>query len=138
MKIRNNFVSNSSSTSFCIVGVVVDDNFDFEKISKCKPCLVEAGYDDESIANMSIAELMQHTYNNTSGEKFRKLFADMEVRYGVDNYSGDTVAGCDIELMKDEETLAHFKKSVFDKLKKLGFNGELSEVKILIDGGYEG
>lgn len=102
MKIRNGYVSNSSSSSYwvdstCAMGV------------------------DNSIKSFS--SLNKHESN----EKYLSL-PDSE-REGWLWYEGDTsVCGISIEKMKDNETKNEFRKRVYEMLKQLGFSGKEEEV----------
>lgn len=100
MKVRNGFVSNSSSTSFCIVGVQYPEE-DYERI-------------------------------------FKDLEWDSPI-YGVriTDYDPYTV-GLNIDKMKDEETLAEFKKRAYEEIHKIDKDVKLENISIHTDGGYDG
>lgn len=117
MKTRTGYVSNSSSSSFCIVGVVADiynlaEQFD--------------GYDSEKYGADDFLE-------DKCGNK-------LCFEHGLENYSDEQlIIGLSIESMHDDQTLGDFKKAVFDKLKDAGWKGgDPNEVEIHIDGGYNG
>ena len=100
MKIRYGFVSNSSSSSFCVVG---------------------------------------KQYNE---EDYEKIFNDLDWEspiYGVriTEYDPYTV-GLSINKMKDEETLAEFKKRAYEEIHKIDKDIKLEEISIHTDGGYDG
>lgn len=100
MKVRKGFVSNSSSSSFCVVG---------------------------------------KQYNE---EDYEKIFNDLDWEspiYGVriTEYDPYTV-GLDINKMKDEETLAEFKKRAYEEIYKIDKDIKLEEISIHVDGGYDG
>ena len=100
MKVRKGFVSNSSSSSFCVVG---------------------------------------KQYNE---EDYEKIFNDLDWEspiYGVriTEYDPYTV-GLDINKMKDEETLAEFKKRAYEEIHKIDKDIKLEEISIHTDGGYAG
>lgn len=100
MKVRKGFVSNSSSSSFCVVG---------------------------------------KQYNE---EDYEKIFNDLDWEspiYGVriTEYDPYTV-GLDINKMKDEETLAEFKKRAYEEIHKIDKDIKLEEISIHVDGGYDG
>ena len=137
MKIRTSFVSNSSSSSFCLVGVVVGDG-NFPAVArKFKTGLLKAGYEKSEIADMDAGEILNAAFNNDSC--FPNTFDDeVEIRNGIDEYAGDVVAGISISLMKDDETLGKFKKKACAMLKKFGYKGDKDEIGVLIDGGYDG
>lgn len=100
MKVRKGFVSNSSSSSFCVVG---------------------------------------KQYNE---EDYEKIFNDLDWEspiHGVriTEYDPYTV-GLDINKMKDEETLAEFKKRAYEEIHKIDKDIKLEEISIHVDGGYDG
>ena len=93
MKIRIGFVSNSSSVSFCVYGVAIDD----EARKKHFPGTEDA-YDIE------------------------KLLSDsgLEIHYGQDSDDyGYTYIGRSWDKIKDNETGLQFKEDVKQKVKKL-------------------
>lgn len=82
MKIRNGFVSNSSSSSFCICGIWISDyNVSFEDTDEDEPC-------------ESIPELVEKY-----GEECGITYSGSEGEYGI---------GLDISSMKDHETKLEF------------------------------
>jgi len=92
MKIRTGFVSNSSSSSFCIYGASISD---VETLAKALKIESE---DDWDAIKSSLEKLGLDWYGNSD--------------YG--RYIGRTWSS-----IKDDETGAQFKKSVDDKLKDL-------------------
>ena len=118
MKTRMGYVSNSSSSSFCIVGVVADSYNLAEQFD---------GYDEEK-------------YDGAYDFLEEKCNGDLCFENGLGDYSEEQwIVGKSIESMQDDQTLGDFKKAVFDLLKKSGWKGDdLNEVKIHIDGGYNG
>ena len=94
MKIRSGFVSNSSSSSFCVVGVPLEYD-DIKKI--------------EELKNMDLCDLSDY-----SGEY------DFIVEFGYDNEAG--LMGIDMHDMKDNDTLKSMKERCWNKIKELGLD----------------
>ena len=121
MKIRSSFVSNSSTSSFVLVGVVVEE----WKIRE-----LFDGISDEDTDDLMDAILGKALDNNTG----------LDVERGLSNYSEDEIAiGLPIGKMKDEQTLGEFKSLALEQLRKIGWKGDsLDEIKIRRDAGYDG
>ena len=138
MKIRSNYVSNSSSSSFCIVGAIVDDRH-FDKTDSICKILVNEGFDKNEVDEMDVSEIVNSIYNHFYGSEYEKMFGEIEIVTGIENYRSDTViAGLNVWKMNDDETLGQFKEKVCEQLRKMGFTGDRNDINIYVDGGYEG
>lgn len=137
MKIRSNYVSNSSSSSFCIVGIVAtDDDFDVDS-KNLRATLVADGLDEAN--SMDALEIISNLHYRFYDRKFRMLLGDISVKNGLGNYSSDDViVGLDIDRMRDDETLGQFKDRAYEQLKKIGFTGSRERISIHVDGGFDG
>ena len=115
MKIRSGFVSNSSSTSFCIVGLAG------ERADK------KLGDDWREI--FESFEESTATGSNEKGKTSLSFYCQEDHGF----------IGIDIDSMKEDETLGDFKKRAAIKLSTF-FKKEIKkeDVDILVDGWYEG
>lgn len=138
MKVRLNYVSNSSSSSFCIVGTVAtDDEFDVDS-KNFRAALVADGLDEEQVNSMDAPEIIDTMHCRFYERKRRMLLGDISVNHGLENYSSDDViVGLDIGRMRDNETLGQFKDRAYEQLKKIGFTGNREKISIYVDGGYD-
>jgi hypothetical protein len=99
MKIRNGFVSNSSTSSFCLFGICVDRE-EALKVAKLLDPTMESSDDDRYEAGEIV------------GDKL-----NLECSTGPYD-DGNLYIGRAPETLKDDETGAQFKQSVKDKLIK--------------------
>lgn len=138
MKVRLNYVSNSSSSSFCIVGIVAaDDEFDVDS-KNFRAALVADGLDEEQVNSMDAIEIINTMHCRFYERKRRMLLGDISVNHGLENYSSDDViVGLDIGRMRDDETLGQFKDRAYEQLKNIGFTGNREKISIYVDGGYD-
>jgi hypothetical protein len=142
MKIRSDYVSNSSSSSFVIVGKVFSD-LDGLMDTLAKDKLLEdlnkdCGTDCESIDDFieqeSFSEVLYRVLENT-GLDFQIAGRDWgdaeEVLVGYDMKDGD-------HKMKDSETLKEYKTRVVDALNERGLDAKYDEVDIVTGGSDAG
>jgi hypothetical protein len=109
MKIRNGFVSNSSSSSFVVYGVGINSN-SFAEI------LVKKGI-------IKSIEEFNENYDEILSNK-----VNLEYAYESDDY---LYLGLSPENANDDETFSNFKKRVAKKLKDIGVDKDptwISEV----------
>jgi hypothetical protein len=112
MKVRMGFVSNSSSTSFCICGTY----FENEKLNEL--------YEKKEIEK-----------NWDSGCELAKL-ADLEYEGDQGDYGG--YMGLGPEKIGDDETGKQFKERVLAGLQKVGFDVKLEDIGYHTEGWYDG
>jgi hypothetical protein len=99
MKIRTGFVSNSSSSSFCIYGTYIEDDEQFDKLFGYK----SKDDDDDSDDRWTFAE---------------NLLGDFVMHGPCDAWDGWYI-GDDVTNCEDNQTMGEFKQSVIDKLNKI-------------------
>ena len=112
-KIRTDFVTNSSSTSYCIVGVKVCDKVKIPEEAREK----EDFYADE--------------YYQKDGVDFGSI-GDEPEEYGV--------LGLDIGRLEGDETLDQFRARALNAIRKAFPNDDvmIGDISIHVDGGYDG
>ena len=125
MKIRSDYVSNSSSSSFMVVGAVFtyDDLVEMAKRHEVKSEYHPDATDYEVWDPYDIISAL--------GQKFPEL----EFNSGIENYHDDYCIGIGYGGMKDGETKKDFEKRIKDQLKEL--TGKDEKVECLVDGGRE-
>lgn len=113
MKIRNGFVSNSSTSSFCIYGTYVSEKVVKDILAK-REKVVEENKDDDYNDDYCIYELLEGLLSK-SGLDFYTMPYDDDGAYVGKSWAS----------IKDEQTGLQFKQSVKDKVKEIF--GEASE-----------
>jgi len=109
MKIRNGFVSNSSSSSFCILGIVLPEDFNEGKID----------------------EIDNWNWKNKDDR------TDLVVQRGIEEFYDAKLLGMIPDKMKNDETLMEFKKRIVKEAER--FNVEIDEKALswCTDGGCD-
>ena len=131
MKIRIDYVSNSSSSSFMVVGHAFD-NEELVKIAEHLNLVSE--YHDNS---EDTPEDYSEWGTGEIVEELEERFTDLDFQYGLENYYDNVCIGMGYEKMKNSETKKDFEKRIEDRLKEMTGRKTI-EIECLIDGGMEG
>jgi len=115
MKGRNGFVTNSSSTSFCIVGKFIHE---------------EDLYIDKIV---EVFNKLDANNQVTKDDVIDDLYTIVEtISTTIDVHGGDDCGGywvgLDISKLQEDETLSAFKSRVQKELEKLGLSGNVEIV----------
>lgn len=81
MKIRNGFVSNSSSTSFCIGGITIDKDLEMEESNKLEEKGLEViinADDGITYVGISIDKMEDNETKREFLERVKKMFIDFD------------------------------------------------------------
>ncbi len=124
MKIRTDFVSNSSSTSFVLLGKTMDFK-NFIKLVEAAGWKHQDDEDDDYYTDGTSDDLWD--IKDWLTEKTKGF---IEVEGEGDDYGiSDIVVGADPSNMKDADTLKDFKLKIIDALKTVGIIAKPSEIK---------
>jgi hypothetical protein len=96
MKIRSGFVSNSSTTSFCIYGTHVED----------RELLTKKMFKKHGVADTE----------DVYGEKFDELVTEAGLEEHIGYDGSDTYLGVSLRHMDDNQTFGDFKKNTKEKI----------------------
>lgn len=107
MKVRTGFVSNSSSSSFCIFGIDV-------KYGDIETQLIN----DFTAEELAEAKSKNKRFDETNFRDLITLFCKKNSFDYIDDFEGDTIyIGRDPGSIGDDETGREFRNSIGDKLK---------------------
>ena len=127
MKIRIDYVSNSSSSSFMVVGHVFDGG-DLAKIAEYNKLVSEYQDTPEDYSQWSNGEIV---------EALEEKFKNLDFQYGLENYYDEVCIGMTYDQMKDSETKKEFEKRIADRLKEMTGRKTIA-IDCMVDGGRDG
>ena len=131
MKIRADYVSNSSSSSFMVVGKAFtwDDLVAMAKHNKLTSEYHQVEDGEESdFEDWDSYDLISW---------IEKKFPDLDIHYGIEDFYDEYCIGMDYEKMKSDETRKDFEGRIAKQLSDM-CGKEINKVDCLVDGGMEG
>lgn len=144
MKKRIGYVSNSSVSSFCIMGVYiyVGKGGRIIDYDTKKPIFDIEEHKEKMISSIQ-DKVKQNNYRKhpdfnqddlfvDTEEKWKEIFNDLSEEVGVFEGHGYAL-GIDIEFLGEDETRSQFRHRVFLELKKMGYIGDESLIDIVED-----
>ncbi len=114
MKIRNGFVSNSSSSSFCILGITSEE-------------LIKNG--------LKLPEEIEESGDDY--EYWYQYDKDFAVVYGIEDYYEQYVIGRSVEKLDENKTILESKKEIANLInEKFKVNITENDIDFRVDGGF--
>ena len=130
MKIRRDYVSNSSSSSFMVVGKVF--GFD-ELVEMAKHNKLTSEYHEVPEGEEPDYEDWD-SYDIISG--LEEKFPELEICPGIDSYYEDYCIGMGYGAMKEDETRKEFETRIAKQLSEMT-GKDIKKVSLLVDGGRD-
>lgn len=147
MKIRNGFVSNSSTTSFCMYGICDDQGSILKRLDvEVLKNLAEVRYNGENDYYRkrfpTFEEYWKHAYLDDDDESLTDdLYEVMELLSDISVYTpeyGDAYMGLSYPGILDDETGGEFKQRAVDTLRKIIPDIKEDEFSTLQDAWRDG